>query len=75
MKKRNLKGSVVLNLVLVVLIICKNLEEKDNVFIVVWVGIVCFKLFILFILIRFERLFYDYIKEIMEFIINLFSKK
>ena len=32
MKKRNLKGSIVLNPVPVVLITCKNLEGKDNVF-------------------------------------------
>ena len=43
MKKRNLKGSVVLNPVPVVLITCKNSEEKDNVFTVAWVGTVCSK--------------------------------
>ena len=32
MKKRNLKGSVVLNPVPAVLVTCKNSEGKDNVF-------------------------------------------
>ena len=75
MKKRNLKGSVVLNPVPVVLITCKNLEGKDNVFTVAWVGTVCSKPPMLSISIRPERLSYDYIKETMEFIINLPSKK
>ena len=43
MKKRNLKGSVVLNPVPVVLITCKNSEGKDNVFTVAWVGTICSK--------------------------------
>ena len=75
MKKRNLKGSVVLNPVPVVLITCKNLEEKDNVFTVAWVGTICSKPPMLSISVRPERLSYDYIKESMEFIINLPSKK
>ena len=75
MKKRNLKGSVVLNPVPVVLVTCKNLEGKDNVFTVAWVGTVCSKPPMLSISIRPERLSYDYIKETMEFIINLPSKK
>lgn len=75
MKKRNLKGSVVLNPVPVVLVTCKNLEGKDNVFTVAWVGTVCSKPPMLSISIRPERLSYDYIKETMEFTINLPSKK
>ena len=75
MKKRNLKGSVVLNPVPVVLITCKNLEEKDNVFTVAWVGTICSKPPMLSISIRPERLSYDYIKETMEFTINLPTRK
>ena len=75
MKKRNLKGSVVLNPVPVVLITCKNLEGKDNVFTVAWVGTVCSKPPMLSISIRPERLSYDYIKETMEFTINLPTRK
>ena len=43
MKKRNLKESVLLNPVPAVLVTCKNLEEKDNVFTVAWVGTICSK--------------------------------
>ena len=75
MKKRNLKGSVVLNPVPVVLITCKNSEGKDNVFTVAWVGTICSKPPMLSISIRPERLSYDYIKETMEFTINLPTKK
>ena len=75
MKKRNLKGSIVLNPVPVVLVTCKNLEGKDNVFTVAWVGTVCSKPPMLYISIRPERLSYDYIKETMEFTINLPTKK
>lgn len=75
MKKRNLKGSVVLNPVPVVLVTCKNSEGKDNVFTVAWVGTVCSKPPMLFISIRPERLSYNYIKETMEFTINLPTKK
>ena len=75
MKKRNLKGSVVLNPVPVVLITCKNLEGKDNVFTVAWVGTICSKPPMLSISVRPERLSYGYIKETMEFTINLPTRK
>ena len=75
MKKRNLKGSVVLNPVPAVLVTCKNSEGKDNVFTVAWVGTICSRPPMLSISIRPERLSYDYIKETMEFTINLPSKK
>ena len=75
MKKRNLKGSVVLNPVPAVLVTCKNLEGKDNVLTIAWVGTVCSKPPMLSISIRPERLSYDYIKETMEFIVNLPSRK
>ena len=75
MKKRNLKGSVVLNPVPVVLVTCKNLEGKDNVFTVAWVGTICSKPPMLSISVRPERLSYDYIKESMEFTINLPTRK
>ena len=75
MKKRNLKGSVVLNPVPAVLVTCKNSVGKDNVFTVAWVGTICSRPPMLSISIRPERLSYDYIKETMEFTINLPSKK
>ena len=75
MKKRNLKGSVVLNPVPVVLITCKNSEGKDNVFTVAWVGTICSKPPMLSISVRPERLSYGYIKESMEFTINLPTRK
>ena len=75
MKKRIMKGSVVLNPVPVVLVTCRNSEGKDNVFTVAWTGTICSKPPMLSISIRPERLSYDYIKETMEFIINLPTKK
>ena len=75
MKKRNLKGSVVLNPVPAVLVTCKNSEGKDNVFTVAWVGTICSKPPMLSISVRPERLSYGYIKESMEFTINLPTRK
>ena len=75
MKKRIMKGSVVLNPVPVVLVTCRNSEGKDNVFTVAWTGTICSKPPMLSISIRPERLSYDYIKETMEFTINLPTKK
>ena len=70
-KKVNFKGSVILNPVPVVLITSKNKEGKDNVFTVGWIGTVCTKPPMLSISIRPERLSYEYIKETMEFTVNL----
>ncbi|WP_024613608.1 flavin reductase family protein [Clostridium sp. Ade.TY] len=71
MKKRDFKGSVVLNPVPVVLISSRNIEGKDNVFTVGWVGTVCTRPPMLSISIRPERLSYEYIKESMEFVVNI----
>ncbi|MDD7411421.1 flavin reductase family protein [Fusobacterium gastrosuis] len=71
MEKKNFKGSVVLNPVPVVLVTCKNLEGKENVFTVAWTGTICSRPPMLSISIRPERLSYDYIKQTKEFIINL----
>lgn len=71
MKKIDFKGSVVLNPVPVVLITSKNSEGKENVFTVAWTGTICTKPPMLSISIRPERLSYDYIKESMEFTVNL----
>lgn len=71
MQKTNFKGSVVLNPVPVVLISCKNKEGKENVFTVAWAGTVCTKPPMLSVSIRPERLSYEYIKETMEFTVNL----
>lgn len=73
-EKVHFKGSVILNPVPVVLITSRNKEEKDNVFTVAWVGTVCTKPPMLSISIRPERLSYEYIKESMEFTVNLPSK-
>lgn len=75
MKKINFKGSVVLNPVPVVLITSRSKEGKDNVFTVGWTGTVCTKPPMLSISIRPERLSYEYIKDNMEFIVNLPTSK
>lgn len=69
--KVDFKGSVVLNPVPVVMITSRNKEGKDNVFTVGWVGTVCTKPPMLSISIRPSRLSYEYIKETMEFTVNL----
>jgi flavin reductase (DIM6/NTAB) family NADH-FMN oxidoreductase RutF len=71
MSKVEFKGSVVLNPVPVVLVTCRNKEGKDNVFTVAWTGTVCTKPPMLSISVRPERLSYEYIKETMEFTVNL----
>ena len=75
MKKREFKGSVLLNPVPVVMITCKNKEGKDNVFTVAWTGTICTKPPMLSISIRPERLSYEYIKETMEFTVNMPHRK
>lgn len=75
MKKREFKGSVLLNPVPVVLITCRNKEGKDNVFTVAWTGTICTKPPMLSISVRPERLSYEYIKETMEFTVNLPHRK
>ncbi|MBS6185451.1 MAG: flavin reductase family protein, partial [Clostridium celatum] len=70
-EKVEFKGSVVLNPVPVVLITSLNKEGKENVFTVGWIGTVCTKPPMLSISIRPERLSYEYIKETMEFTVNL----
>lgn len=73
--KIDFKGSVVLNPVPVVLITSKGKDGKDNVFTVGWIGTVCTKPPMLSISIRPERLSYEYIKETMEFIVNIPTSK
>ena len=75
MSKNTFKGSVVLNPVPVVLVTSKNRENQDNVFTVAWTGTVCTKPPMLSIAIRPERLSYEYIKETMEFTINLPTRR
>lgn len=74
-EKVDFKGSVVLNPVPVVLITSRDSEGNDNVFTVGWVGTVCTKPPMLSISIRPERLSYKYIKETMEFTVNLPTSK
>lgn len=71
MDKVNFKGSVILNPVPVVLVTSKNSAGKTNVFTVGWTGTINTKPPMLYISIRPERLSYEYIKETMEFTINL----
>ncbi len=75
MSKIAFKGSVILNPVPVVMVTSKNKEGKSNVFTVAWTGTVCTKPPMLSISIRPERLSYEYIKETMEFTVNLPSIK
>lgn len=75
MKKNLFKGSVVLNPVPVVLVTSRNFEGKENVFTVAWTGTICTKPPMLSISIRPERLSYEYIKETMEFTVNLPTRK
>lgn len=71
MDKVNFKGSVILNPVPVVLVTSKNKAGKTNVFTVGWTGTINTKPPMLYISIRPERLSYEYIKETMEFVVNL----
>lgn len=71
MTKTDFKGSVVLNPVPVVLITTKNKNNKTNVFTVAWTGTICTKPPMLSISVRPERLSYEYIKETMEFTVNI----
>ncbi len=75
MSKIDFKGSVILNPVPVVMVTSRNKEGKNNVFTVAWTGTVCTKPPMLSISIRPERLSYEYIKETMEFTVNLPSVK
>ena len=75
MKKREFKGSVLLNPVPVVMITCRNKEGKENVFTVAWTGTICTKPPMLSISVRPERLSYEYIKETMEFTVNMPHRK
>lgn len=75
MSKNSFKGSVVLNPVPVVMVTSRNSEGKDNVFTVAWTGTVCTKPPMLSISIRPERLSYEYIKESMEFTVNLPTRR
>ena len=71
MSKIDFKGSVILNPVPAVLITSKNSEGKENVFTVAWTGTICTKPPMLSISVRPERLSYEYIKETMEFVVNM----
>lgn len=71
MNKIEMKGSVILNPVPVVLITSKNKEGKTNVFTVGWTGTINTKPPMLYISIRPERLSYEYIKDTMEFVVNM----
>ncbi|AQS09122.1 flavoredoxin [Clostridium saccharobutylicum] len=71
MDKIDFKGSVILNPVPVVLVTSRNKEGKTNVFTVGWTGTINTKPPMLYISIRPERLSYEYIKETLEFVVNL----
>lgn len=69
--KKEFKGSVILNPVPVVLITSKNKAGEENVFTVAWTGTVNTKPPMLSISVRPERLSYKYIKESLEFVVNI----
>lgn len=71
MTKELFKGSVVLNPVPAVVITSKNKDGINNAFTVAWTGTICTNPPMLSISIRPERLSYEYIKETMEFTVNL----
>ena len=73
MAKTTFKGSVMLNPVPAVLITSRNLEGKDNVFTVGWIGTACTKPPMITVAIRPERLSHEYIKEGNSFVVNLAS--
>lgn len=74
-EKVDLKGSVILNPVPVVMVTSRGKEGKDNVFTVGWVGTVCTKPPMLSISVRPERLSHKYISETMEFTVNMPTSK
>lgn len=74
-EKVDLKGSVILNPVPVVMVTSRGKDGKDNVFTVGWVGTVCTKPPILSISVRPERLSHKYISETMEFTVNMPTSK
>jgi flavin reductase (DIM6/NTAB) family NADH-FMN oxidoreductase RutF len=71
MTKRSFKGSAILNPVPAVLITTGNKAGKTNVFTVGWIGTACTRPPMITVSIRPERLSYEYIKETMEFVVNL----
>ena len=74
-EKVDLKGSVILNPVPVVMVTSRGKDGKDNVFTVGWVGTVCTKPPMLSISVRPERLSHKYISEAMEFTVNMPTSK
>lgn len=74
-EKIDLKGSVILNPVPVVMVTSRGKDGKDNVFTVGWVGTVCTKPPMLSISVRPERLSHKYISETMEFTVNMPTSK
>ena len=74
-KNVDLKGSVILNPVPVVMVTSRSNDGKDNVFTVGWVGTVCTKPPMLSISVRPERLSHKYISETMEFTVNMPTSK
>ncbi|MGL5574299.1 MAG: flavin reductase family protein [Sarcina sp.] len=71
MNKIDFKPSVMLNPVPAVMISSRNKDGKDNIFTVSWINTICTRPPMLSISIRPERLSHDYIKESMEFIVNI----
>lgn len=74
MSKVQFKGGAMLNPVPVVLVTSKNSQGNINVFTVGWAGTACTKPPMLTIAVRPQRLSYDYIKDTMEFVVNLPSE-
>lgn len=74
-EKVDLKGSVILNPVPVVMVTSRGNDGKENIFTVGWVGTVCTKPPMLSISVRPERLSHKYISETMEFTVNMPTSK
>lgn len=74
-EKVDLKGSVILNPVPVVMVTSRGKDGKDNVFTVGWIGTICTKPPMLSISVRPERLSHKYISETMEFTVNMPTSK
>ena len=74
MSKIFFKGSCMLNPVPSVLITSKSKNKDINVFTAAWVGNACTKPPMITVAIKPERLSYKYIKETMEFAVNLPSR-
>ena len=69
--KQNWKPGTMIYPLPAVLVSCRALDGRDNIFTVAWTGTICSNPAMLYISVRPERYSYDLIKESMEFTLNL----